>query len=167
MAASKPERHGLKYTFAAAGIMSNLGVAYIFYYVLYPLAIWKLGIVIGGILMTSASFISCYLALTLYGRMKKDWFGIEALKEKLKNFGAGSKNGRLSVWAMKKCAPLTLVGLSIKFDPLITTVCMRTRAHVDGGLTRSDWLVFISSVLISNGYWLFVMYVGGAMLKHL
>lgn len=157
----------MKYAFAGAGIMSNLGVAYVFYYVLYPLAVWKLGIVKGGILMTSASFISCYIALTLYGRMKKDWFGIEALKEKLKNIGAGSKAGRLSAWAIKRCAPLTLVGLSIKFDPFITTVCMRSRDHEGGWLTRSDWLVFISSVLISNGYWLFVMYVGGAMLKHL
>jgi hypothetical protein len=161
------ELHIAKYANLGIFILASTGASYLYFYVLYPFVIWKLGLARGGILMAAISFIACYAALMFYYRTRKDWFGIEAIKEKLDNIDSSSRVGRFFALILKKSRPLALVALSIKFDPFVTTVCMRPGSVESSGLTRKDWLVFILSVLIGNGYWLLVISVGGSILKHL
>lgn len=43
--------------------------------------------------------------------------------------------------------------LSLHFDPFVTVVYLRDGSPGRSGLSRRDWAVFWSSVVISNLYW--------------
>lgn len=154
----------------SARVVTNLGVSYLFYYVVYPFAIWKLGVAAGGAAMFALSSALCYAALCYYDRHGADWFGIELLKERLTAKGRTMAPGR-NAWMLAQISrPLALVGLSIKFDPFVTTICMRRDMERQGrqcGMSGGDWAVFAGSVLIGNGYWLAVICTCGKVLGKL
>jgi methionyl-tRNA formyltransferase len=126
-------------------------------YVLYPFVIYKLGLLHGGIVMSLFSFLVCLLTLWFYDWSKRDWLGIEAIKQ-LKDYeGAGWFQRQLSR-LLRKGDPVACVVLSIKFDPFITTAYMRHGAFT--GMSRRDWKIFVASWLIGNVYWSFVCFGG-------
>ncbi len=153
--------------FASFGIgaLASTGVSYLFFYVLYPLVVLRAGVIRGGIIMTAISLLACYTAIVVYDRTRRDWLGIEAIKQSVRDYDGGSRARKVVARILQKGGPLALVVLSIKFDPFVTTIYMRPGAHSYGGLTARDWRVFISSLLIGNGYWLLVMYVGSSFIK--
>ena len=149
------------------GVAFSLGLSYFFFYVAYPFIIWKLGLIEGGITMTCFSLMLSYIGISFYDRSGRDWFGIEAIKEKLSGLKGKNWISRLIAAQVKRGGPLTLVILSIKFDPFVTTVYLRDGHRKFGGLAFRDWITFFSSAAIGNGYWIFVMFGGGTLLKYL
>lgn len=130
-----------------------------FDYVLYPYVIYKTGILIGGIVMTFLSFLACLAIMKLYDVTKKDWFGIETIKE-VKNYDGKHKAGRIASWILRRGDPASLVFLSIQFDPFITTAYLRHGAFQFNGMKKRDWRIFTGSLIIGNVYWTIACYTG-------
>jgi hypothetical protein len=49
----------------------------------------------------------------------------------------------------------------------VTTVYLRHGHRKFKGLAFRDWIIFFSSAAIGNGYWIFIMFGGGTLLKYL
>lgn len=139
------------------GLLANWLMVNGFNYLLYPFIIWKLGILNGGIAMTVLSFLVCYATLLFYDWSKKDWLGIETIKD-VKSYDGNKKIGRLTSWIMRKSDPVIFLFLSIKFDPFITTAYMRHGKF--NGMGRREWAIFMGSLLISNVYWTLACFMG-------
>lgn len=137
---------------------------YLFDYLLYPFVIYQAGILKGGIVMTFLSFIVCILIMKFYDWSKRDWLGIEAIKE-IKTYKGTRKIGRFTSWIMKKSDPVIFLFLSIKFDPFITTAYMRHGANQFNGMSKRDWKIFISSLILSNAYWTLACYMGISLVE--
>lgn len=148
----------------ATGILANKAIVYLFDYLLYPFVIWKCGIFKGGVIMAFVSFLVCWATLLFYDWSKKDWIGIETIKE-LKEYEGGKIMGRLFSWFIKKSDPVAILVLSIYFDPFVTTAYMRRGAHKYNGLEKRDWAIFIFSVLFGNFYWTLVAFTGVTLLE--
>ena len=136
----------------------NALMVYGFDYVLYPFVIWKLGLLHGGVLMSFASLLVCLLTLWFYDWSKRDWLGIEAVKELRDIEPSGSIFRRVLAWAIQKGDVAACVALSIYTDPFITTTYMRRSAY--GGMKKRDWHIFFGSWLISNCWWTIACFGG-------
>ncbi len=142
----------------------NWLTAYGFDYILYPFAIWKLGLLYGSIVMAILSLIVCLLLIWFYDWSKRDWLGIEAVKE-MKNYDGKSRFGRLLRWTLSRSDWLACAVLSVKFDSFITTAYLRHGAF--NGMTRRDWRIFLLSWFIGNGYWTLACFGGVKLLSSL
>mgnify|MGYP006268464661 FL=1 len=132
------------------GLTTSRLIVLLFDYLLYPFVVHHFGILQGGGVMTLLSFIFCVAAVKFYDWSKRDWFGIETIKE-VKTYKGTRKIGRFTSWIMKKGVPVVFLFLSIKFDPFITTAYMRHGKY--NGMSKRDWTIFMGSLLISNAYW--------------
>jgi len=138
------------------GIGHTLNYAQIvlFDYLLYPAVIVWLGPLFGGGVMTILSATLCYLLIVLYYRSGRDWLGLEMVR----SFRDGpSPVNRLLRWShaiMKLGQIPALIFLSVRFDPFITVIYLRDGDPWRSGLSRRDWAVFWTSVVISNLYWI-------------
>ena len=52
------------------GYLGNKGQVIVFDYIMYPLVMWRLGLVWGAIVMSVLSFISCWGLIKLYDYLK-------------------------------------------------------------------------------------------------
>lgn len=147
------------------GLLGNQIIAYGFNWVLYPFVIWKLGLKIGFPVMVVLSFVLDYGRLLFYDWSKKDWLGIEAVKE-LKEYEGGKKTGRFASWIMKQSELVIFVFLSIKFDSFVTTAYMRHGSNKFNGMTSRDWGVFAASLVVGNVYWAILMFTGISAVEH-
>src|ERR1051326_6603511 len=102
------------------GHTANGILLYGFDYVLYPIVIFQLGLVRGGSVMAFLSLATCLLTLKLYDWLKRDWLGMEAVKE-LKHYDGPRRTRRWLAHALRLGDPLACLMLSILFDPFITT----------------------------------------------
>ena len=132
------------------GHLSYAVFSFFFDQILYVFVVYRLGVLFGGALMTTASLIGCAATLLFYQRMGIDWVGAGAIhslvaKEK------PSYIERLLVWAMKKGKVVIFLALCIYQDPFITTAYFIKGRF--GRLNRRDWQIFFASVVVSNGYW--------------
>lgn len=141
------------------GLLGNALLGYAFDYALYPWVIWKFGLLHGAIVMTVVSFLVCYAMIIFYDWTKKDWLGIETIKE-FKEYAGNSRAMRALGWAMKKGDAMVLVFLSIWYDPFITVAYMRQGAHQYNGMTRRDWGIFLLALAIGNGSWSLTLFTG-------
>ena len=141
----------------AIGISANHVQEYLFDCLLYPFAIFKLGLIRGGAVMSLLSLIACLLLLRFYDWSKRDWLGIEAIKG-LKDYEGKSRIGRWLAWVLRRGDFVACVALSVRFDPFITTAYMRHGAF--NGMTARDWRIFLLSWFISNGVWALLCYAG-------
>lgn len=150
-----------------AGYLGNAIIVYAFNWVLYPFVIWKFGLIVGGlVIMTILSFIICYLTILFYDWAKKDWLGIETLKE-VKEYQGTKKAGKIAAWILRKGEIPTLLFMSVKFDPFITTVYMRHGSNQYNGMSQRDWKIFVASWLIGNVYWSVAMYSGVTAVEYI
>lgn len=143
------------------GIALNIS----FTYIAYPFAVSRLGLVKGGIAMIAISLALHYLVLSLYVRSGRDWFGIEALKERIGGMEGRGRAGRFLAWAINGSGLLALIILSVKFDPFITTAYLRRGGF--HGMEFRDRLIFLSSAAIGNGYCIFLMLGGLTLIKYM
>lgn len=146
------------------GITTNQILTTLFDYTLYPSVIYYFGVLTGGVIMTVLSFLVCLLILRLYDWSKRDWLGIEAIKE-MKHYHGQSKALLFLSKLLNKSDLIAFLVLSINFDPFIVTVYLRKGKF--NGLSKSDWFIFISSLLISNLYWIIACFLGVTLIEWL
>jgi hypothetical protein len=148
----------------ATGITINQALTTLFDYMLYPSVIYYFGILTGGAIMTALSFLICLLILRLYDWSKRDWLGIETIKE-MKHYHGQSKILLFFSQLLNKSDLIAFFVLSINFDPFIVTVYLRQGKF--NGLSKRDWWVFTSSLLISNLYWIIACFLGITLIEWL
>ena len=140
-----------------AGIAVAWLVRQAFDYLLYPFVIYTLGILKGGVVMALLSCAASIITIKVYDFLKRDWLGIEAVKE-LKTYRGDNRIRRITAWIMRKSDPVVFMFLSVKFDPFITTAYLRKGRY--SGLTGKDALVFVGSLALGNAYWAFACFAG-------
>jgi hypothetical protein len=128
-----------------------------FDYLLYPFVIYSFGALKGGLVMMALSILICLTYIWIYDRLKRDWLGIEWVKE-LRSYEGKSRVGLCLRWLLRRSEVLAFVALSIRFDPFITTTYLRRSSY--DGLTRRDWTIFFGSAVVSNGAWTLVCFGG-------
>lgn len=128
-----------------------------FDYLLYPFVIFKLGILKGGIVMTFLALIANIMTLSFYDWSKRDWLGIEAIKN-LKAYNGNKMIGRFTSWILKRSEPAIFLFLSLRYDAFTTTVYLRHGKF--NGMSKRDWTIFMGSLLISNVYWTLACFMG-------
>ncbi len=146
----------------ALGHTVNWLTVYGFDYGLYPFVIWQLGPLVGGGIMALASLVICLLTLWFYDWSKRDWLGIEAIKD-LREPGETKGLRKLFARALQAGDIPAFLALSIYTDPFITTAYMRRGAFTS--MTRRDWGIFLGSWLIGNGEWILVLSGGIWMVR--
>ena len=147
---------------SGAFLIFDRAVSHLFDYGLYPLAFlltdtyvggyW--GFIVAAIIMTTFSFLICWSWIYLYDFFQVDLLILEDIK-RLRNNGTES-NSRFKILVaniLKKGNFLSFVIMSLKFDPFMTAVFMRPNDDTFGLHGKRDWLIFIGSVLLSNGFW--------------
>jgi hypothetical protein len=146
------------------GVLSFKLLDNAFDYVLYPFAIFKLGPLVGGIVMAALSLLDCLLLRRLYDWLKRDWLGIELVKG-LRLYSGPSRWKRATAWLLGRGDAVAFVVLSLRFDPFITTAYLRHGAY--NGLARRDWKIFLGSVVLSNAAWAFICFGGVEVFRRL
>ena len=141
------------------GITAFKLLSYPFDYLLYPLVIYKLGIINGGLVMTLLAGAANILCLKFYDWSKRDWLGIETIKG-MKGYEGESRLVKFMSGILKKSDPAAFLFLSIKEDPFITMIYLRHGSHQYNGMSRRDWRIFLGSVAIGNIYWTLAAYMG-------
>lgn len=126
-------------------------------YVLYPLIIYKAGLVLGGFINVCVSVAYCLLLLRYYDLSKKDWFGIETIRD-LKDYSGANRIGGIISWLLQRSKAVSFFVLSVCYDPFITTVWLRSGRFC--GMTNSEWKIFWGSVLIGNMTWAVACWLG-------
>jgi hypothetical protein len=141
---------------------------------------------IGVPFLTIGAGILCWITILMYDRTKVDFLGIESAKKEMTVF-----KEKISVWiegldrrpGQKLHVPLFEVQVkydtdSVKlalskiwiveffictfhWDAVVTTIYLREKSF--GGLTRRDWKIFWTSIVISCVYWSAVVLTGIAV----
>lgn len=137
----------------AVGHAANQTLILLFDYLMYPAVILWLGPLAGGALMTALSALVSYLLIVLYRWSGRDWLGLEMVRDLRDGPLPSNAVLRWTHQLLRTGRLPALVILSIQFDPFITVVYLRDGVVEVGGLSRTDWTVFWSSVVISNLYW--------------
>lgn len=119
-----------------------------FDYVLYPLVIYKLGPIDGGVVMIVLALVLNLSLVVLYNITKQDWLGFEwlALQE---DRNVGSLVGK----AISAGRWPAFVFLSWE-DPFKAFVFVRGRKQVGWRFTLTDWQWFLGANLLGNLIWI-------------
>lgn len=141
--------------------------------ILYPAVLLLFGKMVGLIILIILSGIICFGLLVLHAKSKVDWLGVDVVEEikvktraKIEEFY--SKRGvwwrivhlttyllilppRIVLWALDKSDFAAFVALSIYTDALKTTAFLRHGRK--GSLSRRDYKIFYSSIVLSNLWW--------------
>jgi len=148
-----------KVLFLLIGIAVEEVAVNAFDYALYPFVIWKCGLLRGGAIMALLSLIACCTILFFYERTKKDWFGIELVKE-LREYKGKVKIFGIVSWILKKGQFASFLFLSLKFDPFTTVTYMRQGANEFLVMDCKSWKIFFASWLVGNLSWIAVVFTG-------
>lgn len=127
---------------------------YGFDYALYPIALLWLGYAWGGALMTAASVVLNLATIRVYDWSRRDWLLLETIKE-LKDKPELSASRPVVAWIIRKGDIAAFFMLSWIEDPIVVTLYLRREAHKYNGLARRDWMIFWTSTLVSNLFWIF------------
>jgi hypothetical protein len=141
----------------AAGVTFMYVTNKLFDYLLYPYVVYRAGIIVGGLVMTALSALACLSILRFYDRTKRDWLGIETIRD-LKDYRGGRRAARLISRLLSKSDAAAFVALSLYHDPFITTVWLRRERF--GGLSARDRRIFWGSVLLGNAFWTVSCWLG-------
>jgi hypothetical protein len=144
------------------GHLVNALIVYGFDYLIYPYVVVKFGMLKGGFVMALISLMTCWLTILFYDTSKKDWLGIEMLKE-VKIYKGGSTMRKWISKMVNQSEVLTLIVLSTQFDPFVTTAYMRRGIREYNGMGKRDWVIFLSSWVISNTYWIVASFYGATI----
>lgn len=137
-----------------------------FDYILYPFMIWKYGLVIGGGIMSILSLIANYFTIIIYDKTKKDWFGIEWIKE-LKEYSGTSRYLRTLSWILNRGKIIVMILLSVYTNPFTTTAYMRKGVNKFNGIDGKGWVIFFTSWFIANLEWMLMVFAGVSVFKGL
>ena len=138
-------------------------INYSFDFVLYPFALYQLGVIYGFSVMVVLSFLFCWLYFLIYDYLKRDFLGIEFSKEKMNAIIESNDSVGFKLFLVKiisKSHLFLFVFLSIYFNPFVAIAFRRKGNFEYNGLTAHDWRMFILSVIISNGFWATTVFAG-------
>lgn len=124
--------------------------------VLYTAVIAKWGALKGGAVMMALSFVLDLVTLRLYDRFKRDVFGIEELK-RVRESEATTWTGKTLRWALRQNDFVVFVVLTLMTNQFVVTAWLRHGAGEFNGMQRRDWMIFLSSVVLGNLYWIAVI----------
>ena len=145
---------------------SGIGFYYVFTwvydYVVVSFLLWKFELIKGGVMVFILSSIVDLLTLKFYDWFKKDWLALETLKDLETHKGFV---GKIFTFVHDKTAFVSVVLLSLVVNPFVITAYMRKGAFQYNGMTKRDWLIFMSSSVISNFYWIVVVGFGVEIVK--
>jgi hypothetical protein len=141
----------------AAGATAMYAFNKCFDYLLYPYVIYRAGVLFGGLIMTGLSAIACLAILKFYDWTRKDWLGIETVRN-LRHYRSERAAGRLFTWLLARSNAVAFVVLSLNYDPFVTTVWLRHERF--GGLSARDRRIFWGSVLLCNASWTLTCWLG-------
>ena len=111
-----------------------------FDYLLYPFVIFKFGILKGGIVMTLLAFLANMLTMKFYDWSKRDWLGIEVIKD-LKTYSGNRMIGRFTAWILQRSDSMIFLFLSLQYDiPEQTEPPFRRKPNPDSGASRTPWV---------------------------
>ncbi len=141
--------------------------------ILYPAVLLLCGTMFGLIILTILSGIISFGLLVLHAKSKVDWLGVDfveniKVKTRAKIEKFYSKRGvwwkiihittyllilppRIVLWALDKNDFAAFVALSIYTDAFKTTAFLRHGRK--GNLSRRDYKIFCSSIVLSNLWW--------------
>ena len=134
---------------------------FVFDEIVYVYVVYRLGMLVGGGIMTTFSLVQCAITLLIYERMQIDWVGAGSLA-RLASVPNPCWWQRIVRWAMHRGKVAIFIALCLFQDPFITTAYFR-QGRFDG-LTGRDWRIFFGSVLVSNLYWTLRSGVAAAIL---
>lgn len=134
---------------------------YLFDWLLYGIVVgWSMytfgslyGSIVAFLVMTPLSAIMCYGYIRFYDWAKRDWLGFETIEELREKEASHGLFMRTLLKIARKGDFAMFIALSIYGDPFMTTVYFRRGSHKYNGLSRRDWKIFWSSVVVSNAYW--------------
>jgi hypothetical protein len=138
-------------------------INYSFDFVLYPFALYKLGVVVGFFTMMLLSFLFCWGYFIIYDYLKRDFLGIEYSKEKMNDIINNQNRVGIKlviVKILRKSNVILFIFLSIYFNPFVAVAFNRKGNFAYNGLSARDWRLFILSVIISNGFWSTTVFAG-------
>lgn len=146
------------------GIGSYYLLTWIYDYLVVSFLLIYFGFLKGIVIVVILSMAIDLATLKFYDWLKKDWLALETLKEMehKKNFF-----GRLLNFVHNKSVFVTVVVLSLTSNAFVVTTYMRKGANLYNGLTKRDWIIFISSSLLINVYWVFIIGGGIEIIKRL
>ncbi len=146
---------------------------WVFDHILYPIVLVWLGFIQGLFVMMILATIYCLLILFYYIESKEDWLGVDVVQAVQKHGHKWverlySKEGRwwklihiiayipakiftLVLFLSKKNDISAFWVLSMYEDAFKTTAYLRHGRK--GSMTKKDWWVFFSSIVISNLWW--------------
>jgi hypothetical protein len=143
-----------------AGASAYSIFAWFYDYPLYMFVIGYLGPIWGGITMTLLTIPVDLLSLRLYDWSKKDWLALEYLRSHREYSGANRIKKLIKLLLTKTPKLVQATVLSIKFNAFIITALLREGADNKLQLSRRDWVLFWWSFLVSQLYWVLVIWLG-------
>jgi hypothetical protein len=154
------------------GHIGNLLMGKVIDWVVDPIVAFLLFSCIGGVkgfiitwmTLSIISFFACYATLKFYDWSKTDWLGIEAIKT-LKEL-EGNSFKRMIAKIIQQGDVFALIVLSVLFDPFIVVAYMRHGVNKFNGLNKRDWKIFLTSIMLSNGWQTILIYGGLIGIKH-
>lgn len=147
-----------KLTLWGAGISSYYFLTWIYDYIVVSFCLIYFGLLKGMIIVVVLSMIIDLATIKFYDWLKKDWLALESIKELEQRKGI---IGRLFNFVRGKGVFLTIIILSLTSNAFVVTAYLRKGVSRYNGLSKRDWVIFISSSLIINLYWVFV--IGGGL----
>ena len=114
--------------------------------------------------MTFLAAVINILCLKIYDWSKRDWLGIETLKE-MKGYKGKSRLMWFMSGMLKKSDLAAFFILSIKEDAFIAMVYLRHGSHQYNGMSARDWRIFLASLAVANVYWTLASYMGISLVE--
>lgn len=142
------------------GISSYYIFTWLYDYVIITALLLFFGNLKGGIIALVVSMLIDFFTLKFYDWLKKDWLALETIKELNNKKGF---IGKLFRFVHNKGSVLTVLILSLFLNSFVITTYMRNGAYEYNGLKKRDWIIFITSSIIGNGYWI-LLFAGGITL---
>ena len=140
------------------GISSYYFLTWIYDYLIVSFFLLYLGFLWGMVVVVVLSIVVDLATMKFYDWLKKDWLALESIKELDHKKGIV---GRLFSFVREKGVLLTIIVLSLTSNAFVVTAYLRRGASQYNGMSSRDWFIFISSSLLINLYWVFV--VGGGI----
>lgn len=110
------------------------------------------GSLVAFAIMMPLSAIACVIYLKIYDSLKTDYLGLEALKA-LKDSTSSSLAARVGRKLLRSGDLGAFFLLSLQGDAFMTVIYLRRGDNSYNGMTRRDWMIFFSSIFVSNAYW--------------
>ena len=152
-------RFGLWFT----GIGIYYWVSWVYDYIFITFILWKYGNITGGIIAMFVSMIFDLGTLKFYDWLKSDWLALETIKD-MEN--EKTRFAQILKWLHNKGSVFTVIVLSFLVTPFVITAYMRKGAGQYNGMSNRDAVIFLSSSLLSNFYWIVVVGSGISIIQY-